>query len=690
MSNQFPGMGVRPEAKPADRIAPTKASPSWASGAASLVPVLLCLLAYYLAAAAGSRQSPAEYVVSYAVANAVLLALLLMHSPQWWGGLLVVVIGAHVISWLKHGSLSEESLPILLCNEGLIVCLAGAIEPIFRRAQRLTGFTRVGSGALVVIACLGVSYSQALGTNGFSAGSLVALVTVTPAVMAWCSVPRRRWAATDVPGAMAATLLVGGICIVAGQAGDLRWLVLCVLPLVTVWAGMCFGMKALTAALVVAALLCQPPVMNAGWGDGLQLFLFVTAACSLLLVRMKAEHGARIHALRLSLGRVRTTCRRTQAQLRARTERYKLTLRASNDVIFYWNVRANVLRWSANGRRCFGWAPRSCRAWPLLERCLDERDRDRVLGDLRAFMKRGKAVWRSEFTLKGRGGTLIPVRVRAILKRDKAGQPWRMIGAITDLSDARVARESARALARAARLATVGEITASITHEVNQPLAAILNNAETGLLLLQRKQLSSPMLFEVLEDIRNDARRASEVVRHTRSLLQDRELVRETVNVNKIVRCVVDLLWIQAQRRGITLSTSLGSIPPLRADEVHLQQVVINLISNALDATEICAVRHVEVSTAHHAGKAVVRVKDSGCGIPPAQLEAIFESFNTTKAEGLGIGLSIARSIVKAHGGRIFAENNKLGPGATVTFELPTVMDSTTHSQSPESQRDTC
>lgn len=253
-------------------------------------------------------------------------------------------------------------------------------------------------------------------------------------------------------------------------------------------------------------------------------------------------------------------------------------------------------------------------------------------------------------------------------------------------------KQSARALARAARLATVGEVTASITHEVNQPLAAILNNAETGLLLLKKAQGSSELLHAVLEDIRSDALRASEIVRRTRALLQDREMVREGVNINRLVAEAVDLLWLQAQRRGVALTTSLGAVPSMHADRVHLHQVVMNLITNALDATEGClgVVKRVEVITAHHSGKVVVRVQDTGCGIPPAQLETIFDSFHTSKADGLGIGLSMARAILKAHGGRIFAENNKPGPGATVSFELPVAVDPTTHIRSPEPQRDEC
>jgi signal transduction histidine kinase len=504
---------------------------------------------------------------------------------------------------------------------------------------------------------------------------------------------RRPVDARDLMGAALTTSLVTCIGIGANHVGNLRWLVFSILPLVAVCAGACFGSRALTIALSGALLLFQLPALNVDQVDGLQLFLVVIAACSLILVRIEVAHGARTDALSLSLGRTRATLLRTKSRLRVQTERHKVTIRVISDAIFYWDVRGDVLRWRANGRQRFGGASPSSKVWPLLDRCLDERDRHRVLQDLQGFMDRNEAVWRSEFTLKGRGGSAVAVSVRGILERDASGKPWRMTGAVTDMTDAKVAKESARALARAARLATVGEITASITHEVNQPLAAILNNAETGLLLLQRKQESADVFRAIVDDIRSDARRASEIVRRTRALLQDREMVREWVNVNKLVMESVDLLWLQAQRRGIALlNTSDSSIPLVHADEVHLQQVVLNLISNALDATEmnVGRAKRVEVSTTHYSGKVVVRVEDTGCGIAPAQLDTIFESFNTSKANGLGLGLSIARSIVKAHGGRIVAVNNRPGPGASVSFELPIAADVTTKLQAPEPQHDMC
>ncbi len=249
-----------------------------------------------------------------------------------------------------------------------------------------------------------------------------------------------------------------------------------------------------------------------------------------------------------------------------------------------------------------------------------------------------------------------------------------MIAVISDThTQTQTQRARELAQARAARLAVIGEIAATITHEVNQPLAAILNNAETALYLMKVGRGSPQLLEEILEDIRCDALRASEVVRRTRALLQDRELVRQTVDLSDVVTAAVRLLSESARLRDISVTVTTAELDFVEADSVHLQQVMLNLLGNAFDAVEKNAAgqRRVEVWTRARPGFAQVCVTDSGCGFPESDLEQIFYSFHTSKADGSGLGLSLSRSIVQAHGGRIFAENNPGGRGATVGFELP-------------------
>lgn len=676
--------------------------------AAALVALLVCLFAYFLTGYLGSKLPGFGH--SYWLADALLLAVLLLHRSQWWGLLLLLSVVAHVLPWVQADSLPVPLHWVLLSNEGVTFCVAGflyltrlerdSLERLYRRARSLPGIARAAGGALLSLGCLWVLDSQEAWQSHFPAANLVGFVTVTPAVMAWLTTAQPV-TIKDVTGATLVTVLVAAICITTGGSDRTTdSLILYMLPVIVVWAGASFGHRALTTGLAMAMLLLHMPMIEQvaplgltrdqpyGW----QKFLFVISAGSLILARLNAEHSARIQMICKRLRRTRMTLKRVRAHLRATTERQKLALRATDDVIFSWDVRGNWLRWSANGARFFDPAPHPTKAWRRLWRCIDEDDRDRVRHDLRRFVTRDEVVWQNEFILKGRDDARVPVRVRGILVRDAQGKPRRMIGALSDMTSNRSAKESARALARAARLVAIGEITAAITHEVSQPLGAILNNAETALYLLQRQQASFETLGNILEDIRDDDLRAVEVVRRTRTLLQDKEMICGPVNLNEVVVHAVDALMLQAQRRGIALTLSASSIPPVYADAVHLQQVVINLIGNALDATEarVGGAKLVEVVTRHGDGKVAVRVRDTGCGIAPAQLEAIFDSFHTSKPEGLGLGLSIARAIIRAHGGRIFAENNQYGAGATVSFEVPAPVESLPNRRVPEPQRGEC
>jgi signal transduction histidine kinase len=229
-------------------------------------------------------------------------------------------------------------------------------------------------------------------------------------------------------------------------------------------------------------------------------------------------------------------------------------------------------------------------------------------------------------------------------------------------------------LAHAGRLATVGELTASIAHEVNQPLGAILANVDAADMLLESGDSRLDEVREILADIRKDDLRASEVIQRLRRLLAKHEMAREFLDVNETVTEVLRLLAAEARRREIDLVTGFdAALPKILGDRVHLQQVLLNLIVNAMDAMADTPVhlRRVLVRTSARPDGAVeVAVSDQGHGIGPERLPKLFDSFFTTKERGMGLGLSIARSIVEAHGGRIWAEANSAG-GATFRFTLP-------------------
>lgn len=261
---------------------------------------------------------------------------------------------------------------------------------------------------------------------------------------------------------------------------------------------------------------------------------------------------------------------------------------------------------------------------------------------------------------------------RAPPARDGEQTVVRMISAIADSSD-RNSAQANRSQERFARLAMVGQITASISHEMNQPLGAIRHNAEAGLLLLGAQHCDETEIREIFDDIRRDNRRASDLVRRLRELLQDHELQLDSVLINDVVSDVVKLTRIESRRRHVQVETQCAELPILLGDPARLQQVLLNLILNALDAVDGLpeSRRHIFIRTARHGATGIlVEVIDRGCGIDQEKLPKIFNSFVTSKQHGMGLGLAIARSIVEAHGGRIWAKNNAAGVGATVAFEI--------------------
>jgi C4-dicarboxylate-specific signal transduction histidine kinase len=227
----------------------------------------------------------------------------------------------------------------------------------------------------------------------------------------------------------------------------------------------------------------------------------------------------------------------------------------------------------------------------------------------------------------------------------------------------------------AARLALVGEISASIVHEVTQPLSAILSNVETAETLLRRPDPDLASVLEILADVRNDDLRAHSIVRKLRMLLRKRELQFEHVDVNALASNVLSLVLPDAVRRNVTIRTALDpALPKVPADPVHLQQVLLNLIINAMDAMEETplAARWLDVRTMRCDDEYVqVAVIDNGRGIQAGHAGKLFDSFFTTKASGMGLGLSVARSIIAMHGGAIWAENSSVG-GAAFMFTVPT------------------
>jgi len=228
-------------------------------------------------------------------------------------------------------------------------------------------------------------------------------------------------------------------------------------------------------------------------------------------------------------------------------------------------------------------------------------------------------------------------------------------------------------IAHSFRLVIAGELAASIAHEINQPLGAILSNADAAEMLLTSRDPDLDEIRQILTDIRKDDVRASEVIQRVRALLRKRDTEMASLDFNAAVSEVQRLIEVDARRREVGVSTELGpGLPPVVGDKVQLQQVLLNLTVNGMDA--MCGTptghRRLSIRTRHTWEGVEVSVTDAGHGIPPDQLSRVFESYHTTKKDGMGLGLSIARSIIETHHGRIWAENDPAG-GATFRFVLP-------------------
>jgi C4-dicarboxylate-specific signal transduction histidine kinase len=250
---------------------------------------------------------------------------------------------------------------------------------------------------------------------------------------------------------------------------------------------------------------------------------------------------------------------------------------------------------------------------------------------------------------------------------------------VVDISARLAAEEQTRRnreqVALLGRVSLLGEMTASLAHELNQPLAAIMNNASAVMQYIEQGRLNAEQLQEILTDVMADGRRAFNIVRDVRSAIKKGTAIRGPINLNDLVKSVAGMLQPDAAANFCKMEMSLTpDLPAIEGDPTQIQQVLINLVSNAFDAMDETPAsrRIVQITTSSNGdGTISIAVRDHGCGIADAARQRLFEHFYTTKKEGLGMGLAIARSIIEAHGGTIAVENAP-GGGAHFHFRLPT------------------
>jgi PAS domain S-box-containing protein len=379
----------------------------------------------------------------------------------------------------------------------------------------------------------------------------------------------------------------------------------------------------------------------------------------------------------LSIVRDITSRRRSEDALLEAQRRYALATAASGVGVWHFDVASRTVQVEGDLLALLGYADSEVGKqgfdWSAL---LSPDDVGDVQSRLDAHISGASPTFEAEFRMIARNGSVIWIHTRGAAVGSAEGTVSRVTGTYMNITDRREAEDALKhandAMVRMGRLTALAELTASIAHELNQPLAAIATNANTCLRWME-SSASDDDLRGALNDLVADSRRAGQIVRRTREMFANRTVSRAPTDLNSVIRNVVDLVRTRLRDAGVQLQLDLDeSLPVIEADKVQVQQVVMNLVLNAVDAMLEGRPRRRILSLQSRSSDhgVLVSVRDTGSGFSASNAEQVFEPFYTTKTDGIGIGLAISRSIVEAHGGSIWAKA-EAGRGATFSFTLP-------------------
>jgi signal transduction histidine kinase len=380
---------------------------------------------------------------------------------------------------------------------------------------------------------------------------------------------------------------------------------------------------------------------------------------------------------------------RSDEALRRSAALLERTQQLSSTCCFSWRVETDEIGWSKELCQLFELDPADV---PVTLGLIGARIHSEDLASFHEMIERARSgVSHLEFEHRLRlpDNSLKYLRIVAHRTRDQEGQA-EYLGAVQDVTRRRHTEEALAKLraelARAARVTSVGVLTAAIAHEVNQPLAGIVTNASTCRRMLAVDPPDVEGARETARRTIRDAERASEVVKRLRRLFSKKSATCESLDLNEATQEVLALSLNELERNKVMVRTELdGELPPVQGDRVQLQQVILNLLLNASDA--MCGVddrpRQLVIRTERDEEDRVrLSVRDTGSGFEPHMVDGLFDAFYTTKSSGMGIGLSVSRSIVESHEGRLWASLND-GPGATFSFSIPCRPRDVTSAQEP-------
>jgi len=658
---------------------------------------LTVALAYYLGAKIGFALTFQPHPVSVLwPPNSILLAALLLTPIRTWWVILLAAFPAHLAAQLQSNVPPTMILCWFISNSCEALIGAGCVRFFIARPVRLDRLRNVGifcffaafvAPFLSSFLDAGFVIANHFGKDGywqiwrirFSSNALAAL-TLAPFMVNW-SANGIAWLfrvrrAKFLEAALLLLCLLSVDVVVFYRLAPSGDSTLLYLPLpFLIWAAVRFGSRGASGTICVLTFLAIWSARN-GYGPfstrsaeenalSIQMFLIVMSVPLMLLAAVIEER------------------KKSAMTLHERDERITLAAEAANLAFWTINYERGESWMNDRGRAIFDFGPDESLTRELFLSRVHPEDRDAV----DEAIERARATsptFELEYRLLRPDGETRWLISRGRYVRNDRGGISELTGVAIDVTaqtkanlELRLQREE---MARMSRVSSMGELTASLAHELNQPLTAIASNAAAGSRLLAQGPPDVEMFKELLADVSADARRAGAIIHGIHHFVRKSEGTRRSVNLNEIVREVLRLLNSDLLGRATTVETELlPNLPAVMADPLHLQQVLLNLLMNSLEAMQStpAAKRRVVVCTKYENSFVLVSVRDFGCGLPKDALDKIFAHFYSTKPNGMGMGLTIVRSIVEAHGGKLRAENTE--DGARFSFHLPVAPD-------PESQ----
>lgn len=658
---------------------------------AALAAVAMTSAGYYFGAQLGFHlrfpESPHSVLWP---PNAILLAALILMPMRLWPWCLVAVLPAHVAISLPAGVPWITVFGLYLTNVGQALLGAALFQHYFARhaddSARATTIAFIVCGVFVApillsFADVAVAISTGWARNDFwqawslrflsnAASAAIIVPPVLTAARAWRTWQKPRpWRVVEACLLALCVGALGSFAAVAGAsfARGVPLLVCAYLPLL-LWAAIRFGQAGASWALLgltaaTMASIAQWPAELVGQTEILMqqaIFLLVSIPV-------------------LYLGALYSDLQQYVRQLDTAGERHDMATRAASIGVWDWDPRTNDLFIDPHLKHLLGYGDRE------IANRLDgwmahyhPEDVEKVLQQARACVRGEAATLEVEHRMMHRDGSTRWLLTRGAPMRGEIDGPVKLVGTCVDVTERKRIEEELRTLRQElthlTRVGMLGELSGALAHEINQPLSAILSNGQAAQRLLARNPRDVAEVQDALEDIVDSARRAGNVIHGLRDLLKKGEPRFRPLDINTVVTEVLDLAHSDLITHQVSVVRRFGSPMPLvRGERIQLQQVLLNFIVNACEAMSAAAPngRVLTVTTAAREDESVeICVLDTGKGIAPEVQPHLFQAFATTKKDGLGLGLSICRSIVAAHGGRQWAENRAEG-GAAFHISLP-------------------